>query len=236
MHGGSCFHILQVSVNLLFPIISFAAYVFLVSRASKSTIRSIRENFNTKEIAEQVGLHQTTIKDIIKEKFNVKEILNSFSKGKTIEELSSYYNLDQTLTWAIVLEGKTEGAIRSARKNGGPAEITNFYKQGKKLDEIAKHIQITQARVSQIFNNTAPSKIKDFYEQGKSPEKIGEVIEREKAKERQAIQFKGKTKEEKDSLRENFPQVKSRSRDKVAEKIHIGSGKQYEKAKSPSLW
>lgn len=54
-----------------------------------------------------------------------------------------------------------------------------------------------------------------------------EEIEREKAKQRQTRKPK--------SVVENFPQQnEGKTRDKVAEKIGIGSGKQYEKAKKES--
>lgn len=42
------------------------------------------------------------------EKFNIKEIYDSFQKGKPVPELASFYGLDEPTTWAIVLEGKTD--------------------------------------------------------------------------------------------------------------------------------
>ena len=59
------------------------------------------------EIAGIVGVDQSSIAKIMK-KFNIKEIHNSFKKGKSVEELASYYSLDETTTWAIVLQDKTD--------------------------------------------------------------------------------------------------------------------------------
>lgn len=55
--------------------------------------------------------------------------------------------------------------------------IVRLGRLGWKQNEIAKYVQMSEGRISQIFNNTIPSKIKDFYNQGKLPDKIAEMFD-----------------------------------------------------------
>jgi len=59
------------------------------------------------EIAKYLELDEGAISKILKN-FNIKEIQDSFSKGKSVEDLAGYHNLDQTLTWAIILNNKSD--------------------------------------------------------------------------------------------------------------------------------
>ena len=56
------------------------------------------------EIADVMGLSVRGIQEIHKN-FNVKEIVDSYQKGKSVSNIASYYNLDQTTTWSIVFIG-----------------------------------------------------------------------------------------------------------------------------------
>jgi len=53
------------------------------------------------------GINQERVSQIIKN-INSYKINKKFGEGKTIEELATFYHFDQTLTWAIVLEGKPD--------------------------------------------------------------------------------------------------------------------------------
>jgi len=59
-----------------------------------------------KEIADIMGLKIPGVQSIY-EKFNIKEIINSYP-NKPIEELAAYHKLDEATTWAIVLQDKTD--------------------------------------------------------------------------------------------------------------------------------
>ena len=78
-------------------------------KASRDSIilRLNRLGWTQDEIAKQIGVSQNRISEIIGN-FNVKEIDNSFQKGKSVEELASYHNLDETLVWSIILEDKED--------------------------------------------------------------------------------------------------------------------------------
>lgn len=59
------------------------------------------------KIEKIIGIDFTSVSKVLKN-FNIKEIQHSFKQGKSIKDLASFYNLDETLTCAIVLEGKTD--------------------------------------------------------------------------------------------------------------------------------
>lgn len=59
------------------------------------------------EIGDAIGLSKSGTQGAY-EKFSVKEIVQSFQQGKPVEDIASYYNLDRTLTWGIVLGEKPD--------------------------------------------------------------------------------------------------------------------------------
>ena len=64
--------------------------------------------WSSPEISKVTGVKDPTVRGIVKN-FNTKEINDLYKQQeKTIEELATFYHLDQTLTWAIVLEGKSD--------------------------------------------------------------------------------------------------------------------------------
>jgi hypothetical protein len=62
------------------------------------------------EIAQQFGLDQPRISQIISELAELKTLIQSDfnEKRKSIEEICQYYHIDEPLAWAIVLEGKSD--------------------------------------------------------------------------------------------------------------------------------
>lgn len=64
--------------------------------------------WSSPEISKVTGVKDPTVRGIVKN-FNTKEINDLYKQQeKTIEELATFYHLDQTLTWAIVLQGKSD--------------------------------------------------------------------------------------------------------------------------------
>jgi len=60
-----------------------------------------------REIGKKVGLTHPAVGNIVRN-FSIKEIYHNFENGKSIEEVSEYYGLDDVLTWAIVLDGRSD--------------------------------------------------------------------------------------------------------------------------------
>jgi len=91
-----------------------------------------------KEIGELVGMEQPHVSENIRKLnyFKNSIISDFYDKGKSAEEIAEYYQLDLPLTWAIILEGKTdlerfELFGKSEYGNDQP-KMTDYWKFGKK--------------------------------------------------------------------------------------------------------
>lgn len=93
------------------------------------------------EIADVVGLDRSAITKMVKNS-NFTKIHHDYQNGKSVEEIAKWYGHDLVVTWAILLQGKSDLEIfetfgKDEYGNKQP-KITDYWKFAKADPRLGK--------------------------------------------------------------------------------------------------